>query len=151
MVARRRGWPRRRFWTLVTGLGCGWMVLFGPATESCTYVLLAPPLAAALVQDDGRRPEGRYALVGGGLGLIVLASAAAWFPWGKAVGNLGLQPAGAVLCVSWLVGTAVHDLRRRPAKAPPLVLAWRVTSAGPAAKRPEPAAVEMTVGVEESP
>src|SRR5205807_1777725 len=49
LAARLRAWPRAELLTLLTGLGCCWMTVFGPATESCTYVLIAPTLAAALL------------------------------------------------------------------------------------------------------
>ena len=46
---RWQGWDRERLLVGVLYLGCAWMLLFGPATESATYVLLALPLCAALV------------------------------------------------------------------------------------------------------
>ncbi len=46
---RRWGWSETRLHGGVFSLGCAWMLLFGPATEAATYVLLSLPLCAALV------------------------------------------------------------------------------------------------------
>jgi hypothetical protein len=79
-------------------LGTCWMLLCGPATESATYVLLAPTLAWAVL-DACTRP--RPAWVRGGLlgcyGALLLAAAAAWFPVGNQVHTLGVQPLAALV------------------------------------------------------
>jgi hypothetical protein len=49
VVAYLRRMESRRLFVMVLGLACCWMTLFGPATESCTYILLAPSLAWALI------------------------------------------------------------------------------------------------------
>jgi hypothetical protein len=45
---RLRRWPRRALLHHLFNLGCLWIILFGPATENCTYILLAPTLAFAV-------------------------------------------------------------------------------------------------------
>ncbi len=45
----RGRWGRERLLGGVFCLGCAWMMLFGPATEAATYVLLALPVAGLLV------------------------------------------------------------------------------------------------------
>jgi hypothetical protein len=53
VAGRRRGWGRPRVALAALALGCCWMTLVGPATESATYVMLAPVLAwAALDATD---------------------------------------------------------------------------------------------------
>jgi hypothetical protein len=41
----RAGRPERRLLTLALGLACVWMTVLGPATESPTYLILAPSVA----------------------------------------------------------------------------------------------------------
>src|SRR5262249_51258876 len=50
LAGRWVGWPKRRLLTALLLLGTCWMTVFGPATESCTYILLAPALAWALLE-----------------------------------------------------------------------------------------------------
>ncbi|MBV9488179.1 MAG: DUF2029 domain-containing protein [Verrucomicrobia bacterium] len=45
-----RRWSDERVLTCIFALGSCWMLLFGPATESATYVMLAPALVLTLVQ-----------------------------------------------------------------------------------------------------
>ena len=92
------GLPRRRLAWHALGMGAVWMTLCGPATESCTYILLAPVLPAVGL-DCWRRREPPWVLV-----TLVLAAAALWssvvitgIGWGKPLLNYGLQPAGALL------------------------------------------------------
>jgi hypothetical protein len=44
-AAMRAGRSERRVLTLALGLGCVWMTVLGPATESPTYLILAPSVA----------------------------------------------------------------------------------------------------------
>jgi hypothetical protein len=121
LAARRSRWPPRRLLLLVTGLACGWMTAVGPSVESCTFVLLAAPLAAALLPDGRREPRPARALVlWSAYGLLLLAHAALWFPWGKAVTNLGPQPLAVLLYLGCLAAGAWGELRRRPAEPPGL-------------------------------
>jgi hypothetical protein len=46
---QRWGWTETRLLGGVFSLGCAWMLLFGPATEAATYVVLSLPLCAALI------------------------------------------------------------------------------------------------------
>jgi hypothetical protein len=47
VVARLRAWPQRELLHWLLTFGCGWIILFGPATENCTYILIAPTFAVA--------------------------------------------------------------------------------------------------------
>jgi hypothetical protein len=53
-LAQRRGVPAERLDFLLMALGTCWMLLFGPATESSTYVILAPPLVLAWLRWRGQ-------------------------------------------------------------------------------------------------
>jgi hypothetical protein len=54
LLAPRRGWSRDRLLIGLFTLVCCWMLLFGPATESATYVLLAPAISLALMSAVAR-------------------------------------------------------------------------------------------------
>jgi len=84
-------------------LGCCWMVLLGPATESCTYILLAPALAWSLLE-TARTPRARWSfgLVALAAGVLWTCCVAGWFPFGKALRAVGLQPLGGLLLLAGL-------------------------------------------------
>jgi len=50
LTGRLRGWAQDRLMVGLLSLVTCWMMLFGPSTESATYVIMAPALAFALVQ-----------------------------------------------------------------------------------------------------
>src|SRR5262249_17144648 len=137
LAGRWRSWPRRTLLLVVLTLGSCWMILCGPATESCTYVLLAPVLAWGLVGGgpalapssprwgggSGRRgwpaphPQLVCAAGRGGkdlsritYGMLVIAVGAGVF--GRAasqwIHSLGLQPLGAL---AFTVGSSILILR----------------------------------------
>jgi hypothetical protein len=54
LLGRLAHWPAKHLIQTLLCLGCSWMIVFGPSTESCTFILLAPALAWALV--DAFRP-----------------------------------------------------------------------------------------------
>jgi hypothetical protein len=64
-VAARRGLDRRQVLLAVLALGSCWMTLVGPATESCTYVMVAPVLAWAALTAV-RAPWQRWGMTAGG-------------------------------------------------------------------------------------
>ena len=47
---QRAGWPVKALLTGTLGLAAAWMMLLGPATESSSFVLLAPSLAWSVVE-----------------------------------------------------------------------------------------------------
>jgi hypothetical protein len=117
IAGRCRGWSRRQLAPLLLGLACCWMTALGPATESCTYVLLAPALAWGVLDTRlSRQPWG----VRGGMrlsyGLLVLVQISSWFPLGRQFRTLGPQPLAALLFLGCLVALAVRDLWQRPAR-----------------------------------
>jgi hypothetical protein len=96
-TARLRGLPREDWLLLVLALGSCWMMLCGPATESCTYVVLAPTAAWAILRVRPRLlPRLAFALLLAGV-------AAGLFPRTGRIHGLGMQPLAALLLfVSYL-------------------------------------------------
>ncbi len=94
-----------------------WMTVFGAATESSTYVILAPALAAVLVtawQED--RPHWERLLLASCYGLLLAAQIANWFPFGRWFHTLGPQPAAGLVFFVYLLLRAFlvgADLDRR--------------------------------------
>ena len=84
---QRWAWPEARLLGGVFSLGCAWMLLFGPATEQATYVVLSLPVCAALVAawrlplvDGQSRTAGLPAVFGVSYALLLLSEAMnAWF------------------------------------------------------------------------
>jgi hypothetical protein len=94
---RWRGLDRQRLVLACGDLAIGWMLLFGPATETCTYTLLAAPLALRL---RAGRPSAWLAY-----GLLLSALMALWFPkeFSRPVLSLGVQPLGALIYLGGVV------------------------------------------------
>jgi hypothetical protein len=97
VAARLRRWGPPRVLLAVLVLGTCWMTLCGPATESSTYVLLAPALGWAVVAAGrGRWPVGVRLLPSLALSLMLACVLAGLFPWAAKVHALGLQPLAAL-------------------------------------------------------
>ncbi|HLJ94038.1 MAG TPA: glycosyltransferase 87 family protein [Gemmataceae bacterium] len=97
---------RRRLLALLLGLGCCWMTLFGPATESCTYILLAPVLAWTLVS-AWLQPGHAWlrSILVLSLALFTVSRIAVWFPGGARQMQIAcLQPWAALLLLVGVVG-----------------------------------------------
>jgi hypothetical protein len=101
LAGARANWPRRRLLTFLLGLGCCWMTLFGPATESCTYILIAPVLAWSVLEGSvNSLPPWLRGLLLAAYGLLLAAALACWFPGGRSLHAFGIQPlAGLLLLV----------------------------------------------------
>ncbi len=111
VAARLRGLPRREVLGLVLALGSCWMMLCGPATESSTYVLLAPTLAWAVLSALADRwPWPLRVLVGSSFALLLLAVLAGVHPAVKEFHARGPHPLGALLLAIVYVATAVRAL-----------------------------------------
>jgi hypothetical protein len=94
------------------------MTLLGPATESSTYVLLAPALAWALV--DARRapwPAGLRRLPDAAAALLLVGVLAGALPATRQVHAWGPQPLGALLLFAGYAGTYALALAARPPAA----------------------------------
>ena len=133
---RWRGVPRARILLLLFGLGCCWMTLLGPATESSTYVLLGP-VGAWLALRGGGPPglpgigPGRPGdppprstsqslwlrpLFLGSFALLLAAQLASAMPWGVHFQKLGPQPFAALLMFIGLVALCGRDIFSRSVK-----------------------------------
>jgi hypothetical protein len=108
---RLGGWGQRRLLTLLISLACCWMTLFGPATESSTYILLAPTLAWTVLQ-AWMRPAPWWIRAGAAitLGLFTATQAAVWFPGGVRLGRaLALHPLAGFVLLLCVVGMEVQE------------------------------------------
>jgi hypothetical protein len=104
LVRKWFGESRRHSLRTVFVLGSCWMTLFGPATESSTYILLAPALAATVlaVREPCHPAWSRYLILAAFV-LLLVAQAAVWFPSAKHFHALGPQPLAVVLLLLGLL------------------------------------------------
>lgn len=80
LLGRLQRWPQNVLLIFVLGLGCCWMTVLGPATESPTYVLLAPSIAWMLVWLDDQTAARPWRIAYGVVFALFTASQAAlWF------------------------------------------------------------------------
>ncbi len=109
---RRWHWPDTRLQGAVFSLGCAWMVLFGPATEAATYVVVALPVCATLIAawtlraPQARSPLGALpGIIATAYALLLLADLAnAWVAGGRHHLYLrALQPVAALLYVTGIL------------------------------------------------
>jgi hypothetical protein len=118
---------RRSFLTTALVLGCCWMTLFGPATESSTYMLLAPALAWALLNAFRLAQTSEFsetsevypamcsrtsnwanrAILVTSFALFTATQVLLWFPGGARFQNLGTQPLAGLLLFGSLVLSSV--------------------------------------------
>jgi uncharacterized metal-binding protein len=109
----RLQWSEPRLVRLAYFLGTSWILLCGPATESSTYVLLAPMAAllagaAAFDRMPDRMPRvSRVCILAGGL-LVLAAVTSSLFPFVRRIHPLGLHPLGMLLM---LVGYLAWEFR----------------------------------------
>ncbi len=99
-VVRRRGASAEKLDFLLLILGTCWMLLFGPATESSTYVILAPPLVLAWVRWHAEGAGARGYLKGAAACYTLLIASQMLSSWGHqyqdAYTHL-VQPLGAMI------------------------------------------------------
>jgi hypothetical protein len=109
-IQARRGCDRLVLLNSALGLACCWMMLFGPATESSTYIVLAPTMAWALLDAWYLpRPGWIKGLVATAFGMFVLARLASLFPFAANVHALGPHPLGALLLFLALIRNTLAD------------------------------------------
>lgn len=113
LAGRFRGWPVRQLLTGALALGTGWMMVFGPVTESSTYILFAPALAWAVMEAWlAPRPRWIVGVLLVSLGLFTVSSLAGAFPGTSHFHALGLQPLAALLTVVCEVEAQLSGVRR---------------------------------------
>ena len=105
-----RGWQAGRRVFAATGLGCVWMVLFGPASEAASYMLLAPAMIYGVLQSWTRplSPAIRFGMTAAYGGLVLADICDSWLRLkGYSVYALSLQPIVAsiflVTAIAWLL------------------------------------------------
>jgi hypothetical protein len=81
-----------------------WMLLLGPSTESCTFILLAPALAWSCLEAI-REPglSWRRCLLYGSGGLFLAAVAMGAFPSAVRLHSLGIHPLATLLYLLYLL------------------------------------------------
>ena len=127
---QRWHWPQEKLLGGVFCLGCAWMMLFGPATEAATYLVLALPVCGALVTAwslPADPPDRRFVLSSRAIlttvyVLLLLADMLSgwWHGHTRHFFTRTLQPVAALLftggIVWFLLRHAVNAIR--PASAP---------------------------------
>ena len=93
IFAKTRHVPDRVLLKLAYSFVACWMLLLGPATESCTYILVAPVFGWLFIESADRSWSYRAALWMAAV-LLTIGMIAAWFPFVKAIHALGEQPLG---------------------------------------------------------
>ena len=111
----QRDIPAERMPILVLGMSCCWMTVFGPATETSTYMLLAPSLAWALVEAWLEwRSLWRRGLLIASYGILLLGVILAWFPgMSRSFQTLGASPLAGLLLLVAVVWPELSRLRAR--------------------------------------
>ena len=112
LAGRLAGWPQNHLVQTTIALGCCWMVVLGPSTESSTFILIAPALAWALVDAFAlERPRWAQALLATIMAMFVLTFTATWFPGGRDWFYI-LQPIAALLFLVERLLSARPDFAR---------------------------------------
>jgi hypothetical protein len=115
-LARRRGAPAEKLDFLLLALGTCWMLLFGPATESSTYVILAPPLMLAWLRWRGE--PWMNAAIACYAFLIASQMLSSWgHQYQNAYTHL-VQPAGALIFAGALAARGWRDCAASPGLPP---------------------------------
>ncbi len=112
-TARLRELPKEDLLLYVLAFGTCWMMLCGPATESCTFVLLAPALAWATLCLP--RGVGRL-LARLAFGLFLMGVLAGLLPRTTRLHALGMQPLGTLLLsLAYMLHFVSMSMRASPA------------------------------------
>jgi len=110
-IAWRRGIAESTRLHWMVGLSCCWMTVFGPATELCTYGLMAPVIAVPLIESFDR-PSHRIRL---GLwwtiyALLCIPVVAGWFDWQHSVLVPPMQPLATLVLFVCLIAVAARRM-----------------------------------------
>jgi putative Ca2+/H+ antiporter (TMEM165/GDT1 family) len=80
LLGRLQNWPRGVLLGTTLSLACCWMTALGPATESATYILLAPTVAWMLIESSAQSRDRAWRIAYGIVfGLFVASQCALWF------------------------------------------------------------------------
>ena len=97
IYGRLKKWSKECLLLAVLNLGTCWMLLFGPATEDATYVMIAPPLALALVRTQKTSSRMKFLLYLSYLVLLTGFSISSFLRLKKNPYNMSVQPLSALL------------------------------------------------------
>jgi hypothetical protein len=111
VFGRWKGWGTDRLLTAVLALVSCWMLLLGPATESATYIILAPAISFAAVEALSR-PFPRWMRSLATTALAILIGGAAYIAWGgrkRDLYSMSVQQSGTVLFVVFAIAWVFKD------------------------------------------
>lgn len=113
LLGRLRNWPKHLLLSLMLSMACCWMTAFGPATESSTYILLAPAVAWTLVEFCINDANDLWCVATGIMFALFLASQMAlnirpYGPWFR--DYLQPLPVAGILLLLILLADAVRHL-----------------------------------------
>jgi hypothetical protein len=106
-----RDWPENRRLVCLLTLASCWMLLFGPSTESATYVVLAPAVVLAVVQAFQQNIPSwmRFLAIASFVVLLLGLTANSFLHLKKGAYSMSVQPFGALLFTifagPWLMTT----------------------------------------------
>jgi Glycosyltransferase family 87 len=126
VFGRWRQWTTDRLLTAVFTLVSCWMLLLGPATESATYIILAPAICLATVEAFSR-PFPRWMRVLAVSAISILIGGAAFIAWAgrrRDLYSMSIQQFGTILfvifAIAWLFRDSLwSDSRTADAGSPP--------------------------------
>jgi hypothetical protein len=104
----RVSFDRRELFLFAAALGGCWVTVFGPATESCTYLLLAPMLAIGLIRY--RNWSAKLAALAYGILAVTIGSAL--FPNNWKFQALGPQPIAALVFLAVVLFDSITPMTR---------------------------------------
>lgn len=116
-VMTRRNLEEKQLLNRILAMVCCWIVLLGPATESCTYIVIAPILAWAIGKAWENQLSIRPTQLAQGfllasLGFFLATLLAGLFPGTGRIHAAGLHPLGGLLLVAGLILQTSQDPRR---------------------------------------
>jgi len=110
-AGRLKKWADDRLLTLIFTLVCCWMLLLGPATESSTYILLAPAVSLAAVEAFSR-PFPRWMRVLVAAALTIPIGGAAFIAFAgrrRDLWSMSIQQIGTVLFAVFALAWVFRD------------------------------------------
>jgi len=115
-AGRYAGWQSDRLIIRIVDLSCLWMLLFGPATEACTYVLMGPLLAIRCAKSLHNRIGGvDRTITIAAFVLCIIAIVAGAHPRLHPLKQFALLPHVAlVLFITCITATATELIRSIP-------------------------------------
>jgi hypothetical protein len=115
LLGRVRSWSEERLLVCLFTLGSCWMLLFGPATEEATYVMLAPALVFALVQAFHQPTLSwmRYSLCVSFAFLLLAQVLTSYFSYKRGAHSMSVEPFGALIfavsAVPWILTSSLWN------------------------------------------